>query len=150
MEFSKTIEKDQLFDYIPHRGKMFLIDRITEHDVDNWKISSETKIDENFTFFEKEKNGVPNYALFEVAAQTISALTGLYVKKNNLPPTMGMILSVSGLHFDMDFVKSGSVVGIYAERDAEMGDIFTFRTEFFVNSQKIGKGKLTVMVTNFQ
>ena len=68
----KIIEKEKLSDLVPHRGRMFIIDRITDWDTAVWKISSETKITEDFMFYDKTAEGVPNYAIFEIAAQTVS------------------------------------------------------------------------------
>lgn len=140
-----VIEHEELSTLIPHKGKMFIIDRISSADWQNWKIESETRITENFMFFDKNAEGVPNYACFEMAAQTISALTGLYMRENNLPPEMGMILSVSNLHFDFDKIASGQVIKIAACRDAVVDRVYSFEVKFFLDGKESGCGKLTVM-----
>lgn len=141
----KVIEKDELRELIPHRGKMFLIDKITSFDTVGWKISSETKITENFMFYDKELEGAPNYSLFEVAAQTVSALTGLYAKENNLPVKMGMILSVSGMKFDILSVKNGQTVTVQALRETQVGNVYSFVVSFYIDGNPHGEGKITVM-----
>ena len=141
------IEKDELLSLVPHRGKMFLLDNITDYDIENWKIASETTARETCIFFIEEK-GIPNYTLFEFAAQTISALTGLYAKKNNLPVSMGMVLSVTGMNFSLDYIQKDSVIKVTAEKDAELGEILTFKVEFTVDSKNAGSGKITVMLAD--
>ena len=46
------IEHEELATLVPHKNKMFIIDRITDADANNWSIQSETKITENFMFFD--------------------------------------------------------------------------------------------------
>ncbi|MBQ0051789.1 MAG: 3-hydroxylacyl-ACP dehydratase [Treponema sp.] len=140
-----VIEHEELGTLIPHKGKMFLVERITEADAENWKIQSETKITENFMFYDKNLDAVPNYACFEIIAQTISALTGLYVREKGLPPNIGFILSVSNLKFDFDSIKPGQVVGVKAEREAEMDNVHSFTATVLLDGKEAGRGKLTVM-----
>lgn len=140
-----VIEREELSTLVPHKGKMFIIDRITDADAQNWKIESETTITENFMFYEKSVDGAPNYALFEVAAQTVSALTGLYARENNLKPNMGFILSVSNLSFDIDVIKTGTTVKVSAIREAVVDNVYSFTVRFYIDKNEFGKGKLTVM-----
>ena len=140
-----TIEHEELSTLVPHRGKMFIIDRITDAKADEWIIESETKITEDFMFYDKNANGVPNYACFEIIAQTVSALTGLYAREHNLPPNMGFILSVSNLKFDFDLINPGETVKIKAFREAVVNNVYSFRAEVFINDNQCGNGKITVM-----
>lgn len=140
-----TIEHEELADLVPHKGKMFIIDRIIEADAKDWIIESETKITPDFMFYEKSVDGVPNYACFEIIAQTISALTGLYARENNLPPNMGFILSVSNLSFDFDIIKAGQIVKARAVRESAMDNVYSFTAELLLDENPCGKGKLTVM-----
>lgn len=141
----KIIEHDELSTLVPHRGKMFIIDRITDWDAVAWKISSETKITEDFMFFDKNLNGVPNYAIFEIAAQTASALTGIFARENNLPPNMGMILSVSNLSIDVDVIKAGQTVTAKVIRESDVGNVYSFVASIYIDGTPCGEGKLTVM-----
>ena len=140
-----TIEHEELSTLVPHKGKMFIIDRITKANANDWTIESETKITPNFMFYDKNLAGAPNYSCFEIIAQTVSALTGLYARENNLPPNMGFILSVSNLHFDFDFLATGDVVRAKAVREAAVDNVYSFCAELFVNNKVAGGGKLTVM-----
>ena len=140
-----TIEHEELSTLVPHKGKMFIIDRISEAKPNDWIIESETKITPNFMFYEKSLGGTPNYACFEIIAQTISALTGLYTRENGLPPNMGFILSVSNLKFDFNLIKENEIVKVRAAREAVVDNVYSFSAEIFVNEKPCGKGKLTVM-----
>lgn len=139
------IEHEELSTLLPHKGKMFIIDRITDASPAEWKIESETKITENFMFYEKSAGGVPNYACFEIIAQTVSALTGLYAREYNLPPNMGFILSVSNLKFDFDLIKPGQTIKVKSSREAAVDNVYSFTAELFLDDKPAGNGKLTVM-----
>ena len=140
-----TIEHEELLTLVPHRGKMFIIDRIKGAWASEWFIESETRITKDFMFYDASCGGVPNYACFEIVAQTVSALTGLYARENGLPPNMGFILSVSNLNFDFDLLTEGDVVRAKAVREAVIDNVYSFRAEIFVNDKAAGGGKLTVM-----
>lgn len=140
----RVIEKDELITFVPHRGKMFLIDRITDYDSVAWNIASETVVRESCLFYDKAVSGIPNYVLFEFIAQTISALTGIVVREHNLPVGMGFILSVSSLTFSVPIVRAGQTVSIRAVRTGEAGNVYTFAAEVSLDGTAIGGGKLTV------
>ena len=141
------INHEELKTLVPQKGKMFLLGEIINADWQNWKIESETKITDAFMFYDRNLGGVPNYACFEIAAQTIACLTGLYCRENNLPLNMGMILSVSDFQFDFDKIEPGSTVRATAVREAEMENIYSFLAEIFIDGRAAGSGKLTVMET---
>ena len=144
-ERSMAIEREELAEFVPHRGKMFIIDRIVDASTSDWTIESETKITPDFVFFDERAGGVPNYVCFEIAAQTISALTGLYTREKGLEPNMGFILSVSDMHFDFDVLKSGQTVRAKAVREAALDTVHSFRATLFVDGTEAGCGKLTVV-----
>lgn len=141
----RPIEKDELITLVPHKGKMFLIDRITDYDTALWRITSETTVRDTCLFYDKTVDGIPNYVLFEFIAQTISALTGIVVKENNLPVNMGFILSVSALRWSVPVIKAGQTVTITAERTGEVDNVYSFTAEVFLHGEQIGSGKLTVL-----
>ncbi len=140
-----TIEHDELSTLVPHRGKMFIIDRLSDADVKNWIAESETKITEDFMFYDKNLGGVPDYATFEMIAQTISSLMGFYAREKGIKPNMGMILSVSGLKFDESLIKAGDIVKVRAVRESALDNVYSFSAEVFVGEKHFGSGKLTVM-----
>lgn len=121
---NQRIEKDQLIDLLPHKGKMFLLSRVTGHDTEKLSITVETDITEDFIFYEKEIDGIPNWCTFEIMAQAISALTGIHDAVYGIKPKAGCILSVSGFKADMPSFKKGTTIKATAfeeYRDLESG-----------------------------
>ena len=141
----RAIEKDELMTLVPHKGKMFLIDRITDYDTAAWTITSETVVRESCLFFDAAAGGIPNYVLFEFIAQTISALTGIIVRENNLPVRMGFILSVSALSFSVPIIRAGQTVSVSASRTGEVDNVYTFVADLCVDGAAVGSGRLTVL-----
>lgn len=140
-----TIEHEELAALLPQKGKMFLIGRIPEVKPEEWRIESETEITENYLFYEKSVEGVPNYVCLEMIAQTVAALLGASAQKNNLPGNIGFILSVSNLSFDFDIIKCGQKIGIKAVREACVENVHSFSAEVFLDGELKGCGKLTAM-----
>ena len=141
----RPIETEELLTLVPHRGKMFLIDRIQDYDIDAWTVTSETKLSESNLYYDKNLGGMPNYVLFEFIAQTVSAITGIVTREKQLPVNMGFILSVSSLHFSQPLVKAGQTVTVHAWRTGEAGAVYSFDARVSADGEEIGGGTLTVM-----
>ena len=139
------IEKDELIHLLPHKGKMFLIERITACDINEWNVTSETIVRDTCLFYDKNIDGIPNYVCFELMAQTISALTGIIIREKNLPVNMGFILSVSAIKFSLPVIKKGQTVTITARRTGEVDNVYTFEASLTVDGNSAGGGKLTVL-----
>lgn len=139
------IKNEDLKFLVPQKGKMFLIGEVLDADIESWKVESRTMMTENSMFFDKEAVGVPNYVCFELAAQTVAALTGLNAREKHLEPNMGLILSVSNFHFDFNFIEAGKAVNVKVFRESEMDNIYSFCADFFIDEKHSGSGKLTLM-----
>lgn len=142
------IEREELQTLVPQKGKMFIVGRIVEAELERWLIESETEITENFMFYDGGAGGAPNYACFEIIAQTVAALSGLYARENGLEPSVGFILSVSNLSFDFDMIKRGEIVRVKARREAVMESVSSFIAEIYINDKLSGGGKLTAMTAS--
>ena len=57
VEVPKFISENEIADYLPHRGKMLLLSRITNYDMEKRIITGEYDITENCIFYEKEGDG---------------------------------------------------------------------------------------------
>ena len=136
---------DELTGLLPQKGKMRLIDEITECDSENFLVESRTLIRESCIFFDKESGGLPNYVLFEFAAQSVAALMAKKAELSGEKGKIGFVLSVSNMTFDSDSVKSGSAVDEKAALESKMDNVLSFQAEFFADDKKIGRGKLTLM-----
>ena len=66
MEIQQLIEHDELINYLPHKGKMFLLSRVTQHDVNNHTITSEYDITENCIFYEPEFDINRQFSVFSI------------------------------------------------------------------------------------
>jgi len=139
------IDYDELTGLLPQKGKMRLIDEITECDSENFLVESRTLIRESCIFFDKESGGLPNYVLFEFAAQSVAALMAKKAELSGEKGKIGFVLSVSNMTFDSDSVKSGSEVSVKAAVESQMDNVLSFQAEFFADDKKIGGGKLTLM-----
>lgn len=139
------ITYDELTGLLPQKGKMRLIDEITECDTENFLVESRTLIRDSCIFFDKESGGLPNYVLFEFAAQSVAALMAKKAELSGEKGKIGFVLSVSNMTFDSDSVKSGSEVTVKAAVESQMDNVLSFQAEFFADDKKIGGGKLTLM-----
>ncbi len=132
------LEKSKLEGFVPHRSRMFLLDRILDQDTDGWKATSQTDITENFMFYDKSVGGAPNYSLFECAAQTAAAITGLYAVAHGIPLRPGFVLTVSGMKFSVPAVEVGKTVTVQAERTDAIGPMYSFTAHLFTSDTKAG------------
>lgn len=132
---NQRIEKDELINLLPHKGKMFLLSRVTSYDIENFSITVETDVTEDFIFYEEELGGIPNWSTFEIMAQGISALTGIYDRIHNIESKAGCIVSVSAFKSDTDVFKVGTTVkatAIEEYRDEESG-IYRYNCAVYVS-----------------
>lgn len=111
------IDHDDLINMLPHKGKMFLLSRVTEHNGQNHTITSEYDITENCIFYEPEFDGVPTWAGFEFMAQGISALTGITNTEYGRSPLPGFILSVMEFKSEIGYLKNGNTIQMKIAED---------------------------------
>ena len=116
-EIQQHIEYDELLNYLPHKGKMFLLSRVTQHDVNNHTITGESDLTPDCIFYEKEADGVPSWAGFEFMAQCISALTGITNVMKGKKPLPGFILSVMDFNSEVDYLKNGTTIQMKVRED---------------------------------
>lgn len=126
------IEKDRLLNFIPHRGKMLLLSRITDYDIEKRCISAEFDISPGCIFFEDRK-GIPSWVSFEIMAQSISALSGIIDTANGNPAKAGFLLSVSHFSSSSGYFEAGTTVSIKAEEEFrdDSSQIFRYRCHLF-------------------
>lgn len=146
------IDHDELIDYLPHKGKMFLLSRVTQHDVNLHTITSEYDITKNCIFYDEEFGGVPTWAGFELMAQGISALTGITNKIKGREPLPGMILSVVDFKASVGFLKDRTTVQMKIAEDFRDEETYTYRylCELYAapgDKEPAATAKITVMET---
>jgi len=141
------IEQEELQTLIPHKGKMLLLSRIIEYDIEH-SIRAEYDITGNCLFYDPVLDGVPAWAGFEFIAQTISALTGIRSRERGDKPKMGFILSIPSMRMEIPFFKNGSTVEVRVKETDCTNMIYTFEGEAFLEDKKVMEGKMMVMEVN--
>lgn len=134
---SEILYKDEVEKLVPHAGKMFLLDRVRNYDLETITITTEVDIDENTMFYDEELGGVPSWIAFEYMAQSISALSGIYGHQKNESPKVGFIMSVSNFKADAPVFRKGDVVTIEVHQTMRMDMAVTFDGKVFVGNQQV-------------
>ena len=146
----QRIERDVLIDLLPHKGKMFLLSRVTQHDTEAHTITSEYEITPECSFYEAASDGVPTWAGFEFMAQGISALTGITNKALGRYPRPGFILSVSKFKAAVPYLKSGTTIVMKIKEDYRAEMTYSYNCELFASAsdgEPAVSSTITVMET---
>jgi predicted hotdog family 3-hydroxylacyl-ACP dehydratase len=141
----RVIENEELAALMPHRGKMFLISRIVEYDINARSLRSEYDIGSTCLFYDPGLDGVPSYICFEFMAQAVSALSGLTGKILGKPPMMGFILSVSSLEIKVPLFRPGDIIQVEITGQQAVDTVSTFHCVATVGENEAAKAKLMVM-----
>ncbi|MDR0387430.1 MAG: 3-hydroxylacyl-ACP dehydratase [Treponema sp.] len=137
------IEGSELFTLVPHKGKMLLLSRIIEYDLEKRTLKSEYDIEPSCIFYDPDLGGVPSWTGFEFMAQSISALSGFSARMKGEPPKVGVIMSVSNIEFFHPVIAHKAVIEIAEE--VQLDKIFTFNCAVYSGDTLSAKGQLTVM-----
>lgn len=127
----QNIEYNELIELLPHKGKMFLLSRVTQHDVKEHTITSEYDITKDCIFYEEGADGVPTWAGFEFMAQGISALTGITNKELGRRPRPGFILSVSKFKSTVPYLKNNSTIMMKIAEDYRSDMTYSYNCELY-------------------
>ncbi len=147
----QTVPAEQLINLVPHKSKMFLLDRLTQHDTQARTLESESLVTKEHIFYDKEIGGVPSYVAFEMIAQSISALSGVTGYENGKPPRPGFLLSLLNYSAKVPFFKAGTSVRVKIKKVDEMEDILTYSGEAFSSEnpeEPVISTTVTVMETD--
>jgi predicted hotdog family 3-hydroxylacyl-ACP dehydratase len=120
------IKDDELMELLPHKGKMLLISRIMEYDINRNTLCSEYDVSENCLFYDPSLNGVPAWMSFEFMAQAVSALSGLTGKILGRPAMIGFILIVSSYKLNIRLISPGESLRITVSGESRVGQVSTF------------------------
>lgn len=134
VEVPKFIDENEIAEYLPHRGKMLLLSRITDYDMDKRIITGEYDITKECIFYEKEAGGIPSWVSFELMAQTICALTGIAHKLFGRKILPGMILSVTAFKTAVEWLEAGKTVRMTMTEDYrdDEDSLYNYTGELFV------------------
>lgn len=147
----QRIEREDLIELLPHKGKMFLLTRVTEHNVAEHTITSEYDITSDCIFYEAEADGVPTWVGFEFMAQGISALTGITNREIGRKPRPGFILSVREFKASQGYLKNNTTIMMKIKEDYRSDKTYSYNCALFANrgdSEAAASATITVMETD--
>jgi len=142
------IEKEEIENIIPHRGKMLLLSRVNEYNLKERTLNAEYHVNEACIFYDPLKGGVPAWAGFEFIAQAISAYSGIRNREMGIKTKIGFILSIPFMRVEIPAYKPGSCLEINVVEKDRTGLIFTFEGKIFLEGKMTMEGKIMVMEIN--
>lgn len=128
----------RLFDLIPHRPPMLLINRI--EDVCESSSSALVYIDSEAPFYEPDV-GVPAWIGLEYMGQTAALIAGYQLQQGMVSPYLGFLLGTRAFKARCAYFETG-VVKVSCEQQALVGDgLATFRCiiENYADNGQAGK-----------
>ena len=137
--------KESVSELVPHKGKMFLLNRICDYDLEINSITTEIDITRDNLFYEEELGGVPAWVAFEYMAQSVSALSGLQGRTKSEKPKVGFIMSVSGFNAYVPVFKQGETVVINVLEKTRNDNAVTFEGSATVNGTLAVTAKLNTV-----
>ena len=141
----KPIENEEMISLIPHRGKMLLISRVKDYDLNEHTLCAEAFINKDSLFFDPSINAIPAWVGFEFMAQAISVYSGIILRERGEKPKVGFIMSVSSMQIEIPFFKEESLVEIKVKQTSCLGYVYNYTACVFLENKKVMEGKLTVM-----
>ena len=127
------ITGEKLLALVPHRGKMFLLSRITAHSIRDNSVTAEYDVSKSCILYDEELGGIPCWAAFEIMAQGISALSTIQQISYGLSDTAapGVILSVSNFTARQEQIKDGSTVEIRVRENFRDDNVCRYDCELY-------------------
>lgn len=150
VEIPQRIEYDELLNFLPHKGKMFLLSRVTAHDVVARKVTTEYDITKDCIFYEKELDGIPTWSGFELMAQGISAFSTITRIYNHDPDLSrpGVVLSVVDFRANVDVLKNNTTVQMRIDEDYHADNVYRYNCAIYKNrddTEPAATAKISVM-----
>ncbi|MBQ1590669.1 MAG: 3-hydroxylacyl-ACP dehydratase [Treponema sp.] len=133
MQFELPVEKDELLTMVPHKGKMFLLNRVVQYDVEKLTITLQLDVKPDNIFYDEELGGIPSWCTFEIMAQGVAALS--FIKKTvrgeSEKCNPGVVLSISHFKTRVSSFATGTTIRIKISEDVSSGDISKFSCAIF-------------------
>ena len=147
--FPQQIPAEKLISLVPHKGKMFLLSRVTSHDVQRNRIVAEYDVTESCILYDEGLKGVPVWAGFEMMAQSISVLCTIHQISRGGPetPPSGVILSISGFKSRVTSVAAGKTVELRVHEGYRVDNVCRYDCEMYEKglSEPVATTAITVM-----
>ena len=133
-----SIEKDQLKEMIPQKGKMFLLDRVTSYSLEDNELTSQVEIKDSNIFYRPEIKGIPSWAVFEMMAQSIAALSSIkkIKEKDPVEPLPGVILTLSKFKAEINTFSSEKTITIKVKENFNSDGLCCYDCIAFTDENK--------------
>ncbi|MBO6176271.1 MAG: 3-hydroxylacyl-ACP dehydratase [Treponema sp.] len=134
----QQMDRSMIENLLPHKGKMFLQDRITSYDPEANTICTEFDVKEDCIFYDSDAGGIPGWASFEIMAQGISALASIkrILRHDMTPPKSGMVLSVTDFSAVQPVFKTGEVLYMTICEDCCVGNVYKYLCRLYLDRDK--------------
>jgi predicted hotdog family 3-hydroxylacyl-ACP dehydratase len=119
----------RIYELIPHREPMLLIDRVVELG-ENFSVA-EITISETSSFFESGK-GVPAWIGVEYMGQTAALIAGYQLQQGTVTPHLGLLLGTRKYQAYVPWFQQGDILQIRCSEIAVVGNqLANFLCEIF-------------------
>ncbi len=145
-ELPQNVPCEKLIELLPHKSKMFLLNRLVQHDTVARTLESISLMTKENIFYDEEIGGVPSYVAFELIAQSISALSGVTGYEIGGKPKPGFLLSLVNYSAKVPLFKAGTSVHVKIKKVDEIENILTYYGEAF-SSDNPDTPAVSTMVT---
>ncbi len=123
------MKDSRIYELIPHREPMLLIDRIVELG-ENFSVA-EINITDQSSFFEPGK-GVPVWIGVEYMGQTAALIAGYQLEQGKVAPHLGLLLGTRKYQAFVPWFERGDILQIRCSEVAVVGDqLANFLCEIF-------------------
>lgn len=122
----QNVPAEELINLLPHKGKMFLLDHLTQHDTVARTLESESLVTKNHIFYDEALDGIPSHVAFELIAQSISALSGVTGCERGEPAKPGFLLSLQNYQAHAESFKAGTSVHCVIKKIDELENMMTY------------------------
>ncbi len=149
-KMAQHISQDKLITLLPHKGKMFLLSRVTHYDEEIHSVTAEYDITKDCVFYSEKIKGVPSWVSFELLAQTVSSLNGIMNKNEGKTPRPGFILSITNFKAEVPLFREGTTVKMEIQENYNANDVYKYSGKLYSDSTDIPTvtTDMTVMPTD--
>jgi predicted hotdog family 3-hydroxylacyl-ACP dehydratase len=137
------LDKTGLEKCVPHRGMMFILDRLVTEDLDTLEVQTEVDISSDARFYRPDMGGVPVWVGFEYMAQSIAVLSGRQGQLLGRPPRIGFIMGIRDFTCAISVFPCGSIQTIEVRQEFRDGPVVSF-----VCSIRQGETKVVSAIVN--
>lgn len=132
----------RIFELIPHRPPMMLINRVVNVDVSD--ASALVFIDEQTPFYQPEK-GVPAWVGIEYMGQTAALIAGYRLEQRLIEPHMGFLIGTRAYQSECSYFEPDTRLQVTSKESAMVADGFT-KFDCVIENVNTTTGNRTILV----